>query len=151
MIEKLSFSVLFGAIMSRFIALLPGTLLGLAVGWYVGYTRPVAIHQRELLQEYNEVRDALHMTDKQMADAGRKIPQFMEDMKRADETVAVVALSAFRSLEEGDVDDAKKSLAWHVGSYYRLYHEKGGDADTLAAIEDAARQYPAIAAEVAKQ
>jgi hypothetical protein len=38
-----------------------------------------------------------------------------------------------------------------VGSYYRLYREKGGDKVLLAKMEEAAREYPAIAAEFSRK
>jgi hypothetical protein len=137
--------------MKRTIPFVVGVMLGVGIGWYFGYTRPVAKHQRELLKEYRYVRDNFHMTDEEMADAGRKMPQYFEDMKRQDEMTAVVALGALKLLEKDDLKAAKEVLARHVGSYYRLYHAKGGDAELLSTIEEAAQQYPAISAEVSEK
>jgi hypothetical protein len=136
--------------MKRTISLVVCVLLGVGIGWYFGYTRPVVRQQRKLLKEYQEIRDDFHMTDEEMADVGRKLPQYIEDMKRQDEMAAVVALGAFKLLEKDDVKGAKESLARHVGLYYRLHHAKG-DATLLSAIEEAAQQYPAISAETSKQ
>jgi hypothetical protein len=86
------------------------------------------------------------MTDEQMADVGRKFPQYLEDMKRKDEMAAIVALAAFKALEKDDVNGAKQFLVRHVGSYYYLYHGRGGDPELLSEIEQAAKQYPAISA-----
>ncbi len=91
------------------------------------------------------------MTDAEMAEAGAKMPQYFEDMKRQDEMTAAVALGAFKYLERGDTNAAKGRLAWHVGSYYRLYHAKGGDTNLLTQIEAAAKEYPMIADEIAKK
>ncbi len=112
--------------MKRFIIVLLAFLAGLAVGWYFGYTRPVT-------KQYRVLRDTLfHMTDKQMADAGAQfrdhMPEFMERMKREDDMTAALALGTVKRLDA-----------------------KGGDRDTLARIEEAAQQYPDIAAEVAKK
>jgi len=137
--------------MKRAIPLVACVLLGIGIGWYFGYTRPVVRHQRELLKEYRDVRDDLHMTDKEMADVGGKLPQVVEDMKRQDELAAVVALGALKLLEKDDVKGAKEALARPIGTYYRLYHAKGGDAKVLSAIEEAAQQYPAIAAEISEK
>jgi hypothetical protein len=126
-------------------------MLGVGIGWYFGYTRPVAKHQRQLLREYQEVRDNFHMTDTEMADVGRKFPQYLEDMKRQDEMAAVIALGALKLLEKDDVKGAREVLARHVGSYYRLYHAKSGDAKVLSMIEEAAQQYPAISAEISEK
>ncbi len=103
----------------------------------------------EILRHYQSAKDNLQMTDAQMAEARTKVPQYFEDMKRQDEMTAAVALGAFKRLERGDTNSAKKRLAWHVGSYYRLYHAKGGDTNLLAQIDDAARKHPMIAEEIA--
>lgn len=137
--------------MKRTIPFVVCVMLGVGIGWYFGYTRPVAKHQRELLSEYRDVRDSLHMTDKEMADVGGKLPQFVEDMKRQDEMTAFVALAVLKLLEKDDVEGAKEVLARHVGSYYRLYHAKGGDAKLVSAIEEAAQQYPAVSAEISEK
>jgi|SRR6266496_2072428 len=135
--------------MKRFIIVLLAFLAGLAVGWYFGYTRPVT-------KQYRVLRDTLfHMTDKQMADAGAQfrdhMPEFMERMKREDDMTAALALGTVKRLEQGNAEGAKKLLLPFIGGYYRRYHAKGGDRDTLARIEEAAQQYPDIAAEVAKK
>jgi len=134
--------------MKRGIQFVLCVVLGVGIGWYFGYTRPVAKRQRQLLREYQEVRDGFQMTDQEMADAGRKMPQYLEGIRRQDETTAVVALGALKLLEKDDAQGAKEVLAWHVGSYYRLYHAKGGDAKVLSAIEEAAQQYPIVSAEI---
>lgn len=104
------------------------------------------MHYRELLKEYHEVLGQVHMTDKEMAELGTKAPQYFEDVKRQDEMAVAVALSAFYPLEEGDIEAAKKRLTVAIGRYYRQYHDKGDD--TIQSIEAAAREYPAIAAEI---
>lgn len=121
------------------------------VGWYFGYTRPTAKHQRDLLAEYQYERDNFHMTDAEMAEAGPKIPQYFEDMKRQDETAAIYSLGAYKVFEQGDVERAKSRLLSAVGSYYRVYHNKGGDTNLLAHIKAAAQKYPAVAAEISRK
>ena len=126
-------------------------VIGVCVGWYFGYTRPVT-------KGYRELKDALHVTDmpdKQMAEVGAEIrdhmPEFMERMKREDDMTAALALGTVKRLEQGNAEGAKKLLLPFIGGYYRRYHAKGGDRDTLARIEEAAQQYPDIAAEVANK
>jgi hypothetical protein len=68
-----------------------------------------------------------------------------------DDMTAALALGTFKRLEEGNVDGAKKLQLTFIGGYYRRYHTKGGDEKILANIEEAAQQYPEIAAEVAKK
>ena len=137
--------------MKRTVPFVVCVMLGIGIGWYLGFTRPVAQRQRQLLKEYHEVREDFNMSDEEMIDTGRKFPQYLEDMKRQDEMNAVVALGAFKLLEMDDVEGAKESLAFHVGSYYRLYHSSGRDAQVLSAIEEAAQKYPAISEEISKK
>ena len=91
------------------------------------------------------------MTDTEMAVAGAKMPQYFEDMKRQDEMAAVFALRVFKTLETGDTERAKTTLLQAVGSYYRLYHDRGGDTNFMAKIEEAARQHPTVAAEISRK
>lgn len=137
--------------MKRIIPLLISLSIGIGVGWYFGYTRPASEHQREILKQYQWVRDNLHMTDAEMAEAGAKMPEFFEDMKRQDEQAAVFALGAFKILEKGDTECAKTHLLKAVGSYYRVYHDKGGDTNFMAKIEESAQKYPAVAAEISRK
>ncbi len=131
--------------------LLIGLLLGAGLGWYFGYTRPSVKQQRELLKEYQYVRDNAHMTDAEMAAAGPKISQYFEDMKRQDEEAAAFALGAFKILETGDTERAKTHLLKAVGSYYRVCRGKGGDTNLIGQIEEAAQKYPAVATEISRK
>ncbi|HYG35204.1 MAG TPA: hypothetical protein VEC99_10490, partial [Clostridia bacterium] len=137
--------------MKRIIPLVICLFVGGGIGWYFGYTRPTAKNQRELLAQYQYVRDTFRMTDAEMAELGPKIPQFFEDMKRQDEMAAAFAFSTFKILARGDVEGAKTRLLKAVGSYYRLYHGKGGDTNILAKIEEAAQKYPEVATEIARK
>ena len=137
--------------MKRIIPLLVCIVLGIGIGWYLGYTWPSAKRQRELLDQYHYERDNFHLTDQEMADAGPKIPQYFKDMKRRDETAAVFGLGGFVLLERGDTERAKRHLLKTVGSYYRVYHNNGGDTNFIAKIEEAARKYPDVAAEISRE
>ena len=96
--------------MKRIIPFSVCLVVGVIIGWYFGYTRPTAERQRELLKHYQTSRDDLNMTDADMAEAGPKIPQYFEDMKRQDEQAARVALGAYRYLERGQTDESKQRL-----------------------------------------
>lgn len=126
-------------------------LFGICIGWYLGYMQPTAKNQRELLNQYHYVRDNFHMTDKEMAEIGPHIHEYFEDVKRQDEMAAALGLGSFKYLERGDVEGAKKRLLMAVGSYYRLYHNKGGDTNLISKIEDTARKSPALAAEIVRK
>jgi hypothetical protein len=133
-----------------FVALV-SVLIGISVGWYFGYTRPVT-------KGYRELKEALHITDmpdNQFAEAGAQIRdhmlEFMERIKRSDDMTAALALGTFKRLEQGNLDAAKKLQLTFIGGYYRRYHSKGGDQKILANIDEAAQQYPDIAAELTKK
>ena len=70
-------------------------LIGGGIGWYVGYTRPVANDQRKLLQEYQTVREHFHMTDAEWADFAEHREEYLAASKRTDE------LAMGRGDEEG--------------------------------------------------
>jgi hypothetical protein len=129
--------------MKRIIPLLVAILLGLSVGWYFGYTRPVAQNQRKLLKEYQSVRDALHATDGEMAHFGGRLPEYWDAVKRQEEFAAGIALGVFFKLEKGNVEGAKSNLATTVAIYYRG-HRHDGDTNFLARIERIASTNAAI-------
>jgi hypothetical protein len=56
-----------------------------------------------------------------------------------------------KKLRQGDIDGAKLALLLPIGSYYRTYGEKDGDPDIVAAIKEAAKNYPELAAEIAEK
>ena len=137
--------------MKQLIVILLSVVIGVSVGWYFGYTRPVT-------KGYRELKSVLHLTempDKQMAKIGAEIrdhmPEFMDSMKRSDDMTTAVALAAYSRLDQGNVDGAKKVLLPCIGGYYRHYHTSGGDQKILASIQEAAQQHPEIAAEIAKK
>ena len=135
--------------MKRAIVLLIVLLFGSCIGWYFGYTRPVA-------KQYRVIRDQMfHMTDKEMAEAGGKVrehfPQFMEGMKRSDDLTAAIALAAFERIDQGNTEGAKKLLLAPVRDYYQRYTGKGGDPAILARIEAAAQKNHDLAAAIQKK
>jgi hypothetical protein len=130
-------------------------LLGVGIGWYLGYSRPVVTNQRKLLKEYESLRDDIDLADPALAETIQKLPQdfegqFYDAIKNEDEMLAVVGLATFKDLERGDTSAAKSRMVQLIGSYYFLYHDSGGNPDTLAKIKEAASEYPAIADEISK-
>lgn len=131
------------------VGLVTGCLVGCLIGSYLEYTCVTAKNYRRLLKEYQEVRDNFHMTDAEMAEAGKELPQYFENEKRQDRMAAFIALVAYRILEEGDIEKAKSRLVDTVGLYYHLYQDEGGDV--IDSIREAAQNYPDIAAEISKR
>ena len=89
-------------------------LLGLSAGWWFGYTRPSVKNQRQLLQEYQKVRDAFHATDREMTDFGSGLPEVWESMQRQDEFAATMALAALVKIEAGDQEIGRASCRERV-------------------------------------
>src|SRR3954454_4377182 len=131
--------------------LVSGFVLGCAVGAFLEYTTVSAKNTRRLLKAQQEVRDVFDMTDAELVKNAKKLPQFFEDEKQQDRMAAALGLGTFKLLALGRVDDAKHQLLSSVGMYYRLYHNKGGDPQVIGAIEEAAKEYPVIATEIAKK
>jgi hypothetical protein len=119
--------------MKRIISFLVYILLGIGIGWYFGYTRPAAKNQRELLKQYQHVRDNFHMTDAEMTEFGKHYAEYFEAMKRQDEYAAAVALVAYKRLGAGNVERAKWELATTVSTYYRG-HRLDGNTNLLTRI-----------------
>jgi predicted negative regulator of RcsB-dependent stress response len=108
-------------------------LLGLSVGWYFGYSRPSVQNQRKILNEYQTVRDALGLTDKQMAEIGEQLPRMRKEMAREDEFAAAMALGALVPLEQGEIEKAKTRLQKTISIYYRG-HKHDGNTNVLRRI-----------------
>jgi hypothetical protein len=118
---------------ARLVAAMFGIVIGLAVGWYIGYTRPVV-------------------------QANRDARRYLDSMEHDDRMTALVALAAIRHLEEDRSAKAKELLAQQLGSYYVIYGppdnpKKRISEDrmhTLRKIEEAARNYPVVQAAIEK-
>jgi hypothetical protein len=90
--------------MKSIIILLVGLLVGVGVGWYFGYTRPIAKANRDAR------REMLAMT--------------------VDDTMsALIAVKAIPLVESGDTQKAVKWLSKPIGSYYRVYALHAGTND----------------------
>lgn len=116
---------------------------GISAGWYFGYTRPAlqAIHLTQEIQKE---------TGMSLDEMARAVPDTLAAIKREDESMALISLKTIELLNRNKQDAAKKSLAYWVGVYYRMYRSNG-DTNLLVRIEKAATQSPEIAAELAKK
>ncbi len=120
--------------MRRIIIPLVCLLIGIGIGWYFGYLRPTAKNQRDLLRQYQYVRDNFHMTDADMVDFGAHQQEYFAAMKRQDEMAAAMALGALVRLERGDIDRTRRVLEQTISIYYRG-HRQDGDSNVLRHIE----------------
>jgi hypothetical protein len=112
---------------AKLIAAMFGLVLGLALGWYVGFTRPVV-------------------------QANRDARRYVTSMEHDDRVGVAVALAAIRDLEQQRDAHAKELLARQVASYYVVYGppddpKKRIPADIMSVlreIDDAAHAYPVV-------
>jgi hypothetical protein len=74
--------------MKRTVTILVAPLVGVSIGWFFGYTRPTLKNQRELLKQYQIVRDNFQMTDAGMADFAEHRQEYWDRMKREHELAA---------------------------------------------------------------
>jgi hypothetical protein len=81
---------------AKLVAAMFGLVLGLALGWYVGFTRPAMR-------------------------ANRDARRYVTSMEHDDRVGVAVALAAIRDLEQQRDAHAKELLARQVASYYVVY------------------------------
>ena len=104
-------------------------LVGLALGWYLGYVQPNTKANREAMRQF-----AISDADDTMA--------------------ATVAYRTFMLYDAGETQKAMQSLAWPVGVYYRynkmqpLTEER---SNFLAKIEQLASTNQVVATEIHRQ
>jgi len=120
--------------MKNALAVLIAILAGFGLGWYFGHTRPSLQNQRELLRQYQYVRDNFHMTDAEMADFGEHQHEYFDAMMRQDEMAATIALASLGRLNHGNLDGAKHLLETTISIYYRG-HRTDGNTNVLNHIE----------------
>jgi hypothetical protein len=117
--------------------------LGFSLGWYFGYSRPVAENQRRLLKVDQTAREAFRAVVEDFSDYEAKPPQFWEAAKIQNEYAALISLQVLKDLEQSELHKAKQELASTVGLYYRA-HRRDGNTNLLACIERVATANTAL-------
>ncbi len=118
-------------------------LAGIGLGWFSCYAGPNARNQRELLKQYQSIRDKFQLTDAEMADFGKHLPEYSAAMKRQDEMAALISYWAYKHLEEKKINDAKWELAAAMSIYYRA-HAQDGNTNLLHRITAYAATHAAL-------
>jgi len=121
--------------MKRTIKFLICILIGVGIGWYFGYTRPVAKKQRELLSQNRYIGNHLHEYDSDMADFNKRRAEYFEAAKPYEGSGASIALAALKNLDVGDTEGARSRLVAIIAIYYRN-HSRDGDTNLLTSIVD---------------
>ena len=100
--------------MKRWIVSIVSLLVGVLVGWYAGYTRPLVKAEREFCKTVNMTPD--------------EIRAFMEESRRAVQSVeedaqseALLSLSILLQLESGNIEAGKDRAVETISRYYRQY------------------------------
>ena len=108
-------------------------LVGIGIGWYFGYTRPVAENQRELLKDNQFFRDHTQGFDAAAAYFEKRQAEYFKEAEPWEASSASITLAALKNLKTNNLGDAKFRLASIVALYYRS-HSRDGDTNLLANI-----------------
>ncbi len=106
-------------IVKRTVAFLICILAGIGIGWYFGYSRPVAENQRELLQQNQYIKEHFHEFDLDVADFKKRESEISVAAKPWEASTASIALIGLKDLDTNNMEDAKFRFAELVGFYYR--------------------------------
>ena len=120
-------------------------MVGMGIGWFFGYTNPVAKNQREILKDFQYFKDhtrefdaeckkRLVELDEQCADFEKRQAEYSKKAEPWMASSASIALAALKHLETNDVEDAKVRLAAMIATYHRV-HSGDGDTNLLKSIE----------------
>jgi hypothetical protein len=119
--------------MKRSITFLIFILIGIGIGWFFGYTRPLAQNQRELLKQNQYIRDHFHEFDLDAADFKKRQAEYFREAEPWEASSASITLAALKNLKTNNLEDAKFRLASIVALYYRG-HSRDEDTNLLANI-----------------
>jgi len=115
--------------MKTIIISLSSLLVGLALGWYLGYVQPNAKANREAMKQF-------------------------ATMDADDTMAAAVAYRTFIFYDAGETQKAMQALAWPIGAYYR-YNKKQPlteeRSNFLAKIEQLASTNQVVATEIHRE
>jgi hypothetical protein len=128
--------------MRTFTASLIALILGTALGWYFGYTRPVARNSWRIAQITgwvpSQISDAYTYPDE----------TFRKLVGTQQEAVARASLSALTCLEDGQTDRAKDFLAHRVADYYNNDYKLDASSENRdkfrRRIEEVSEQSPSL-------
>lgn len=115
-------------------------LIGIGIGWYFGYSRPVAKNQREFLEKYQTFKDEL---DTNMANLNEQREENSKLAKPWEASTAGIALVGLKDLDATNMEDARFRLATLVAMYYRA-HLHDGDTNLLDHIVSCAAKNSAL-------
>jgi hypothetical protein len=119
--------------MKRIITFLVCILIGFGIGWYFGYTRPIAENQRELAKDNQFFRDRTQGFDAAAADFKKRSAEEFKSAAPWEASSASIALAVLKNLKTNNLEDAKSRLAAIVALYYRG-HSRDGDTNLLTSI-----------------
>ncbi|MGP8201298.1 MAG: hypothetical protein ACLQU4_17545 [Limisphaerales bacterium] len=119
--------------MNRAVIFLLCVAPGIAIGWYYGYTRPVAREQRQLLEYAQDFRDHFPNFESNMAALNKSREEYSKAAKPYMAESASRALAALKRLDSNDLGGTRTMLVAAIANYYRG-HSNDGDTNLLARI-----------------
>ena len=120
--------------MKRIGAFIICAAVGIGIGWYIGYTRPVAMHQREVLRQSEYFKSMSNNIVSGIADFNKLREEYARAAKPYEASSASIALAALKDLDTNDLDGARSRLAGIIATYYRN-NSSNGDTNLLTRIE----------------
>jgi len=90
--------------------------VGLLLGWYVGYTRPLA--------NYARVQDREWAADAQFIDAAKNTGNWSEGLRAWERNAMGMHVYLLDKLEADDAEFAKRVLSRQIAAYYRAFRQR---------------------------
>ena len=101
----------------KLLLLLAVTLaIGLLLGWYIGYTRPLANYARFQNREWT--------IDFQLIDAARNTGNWSEGLRAWERNAMGMHVYLLDKLEAGDTEFTKRVLSRQIAGYYRTFRDR---------------------------
>jgi hypothetical protein len=117
-------------------------LLGLSIGWRIGHSA-ISAEKRQLLEDYQHTKATFGMSESDMLQLQRSLPELRGNLEKTDGFAGAIALSVLEKLELGKLEQAKTNLRQTVSIYYRS-HQADGNTNLLLHIDQYAATNAAL-------
>jgi len=91
--------------------------VGISIGWYFGYTRPINYYERNF-------KKITGMSDQQVAEAYRDTKSALKSIGSEERAVAIMSFGVIKSLDAGhSAEEIKAVLGQQVAAYYHTFQK----------------------------